>query len=217
MRLCKTVFSLIQKELGANNHTEQSLARYIRLQGYRLGADEVSFEPIVASGPNAAVPHHSPGTRKLRAGETIILDFGFKVGGYCSDFTRTIFLRRASAGLADVYRAVEAAYRRAFLAAQPGLLASALHGEASDELSTRGYGRFFIHNLGHGCGLEIHEPPWISPGGTATLSDGMVFSIEPGAYLPGRGGVRIEDLVYLTQKGARKFISVPTDLKSNII
>ncbi|HVY67626.1 MAG TPA: M24 family metallopeptidase [Patescibacteria group bacterium] len=229
MQIVEQVFMQVKKKLRGGRTTsaltEIELAEFIKAAGLRLGAEDVSFPPIVAAGPHAAVPHHVPDKTRLRPNQSIILDFGFKYKNYCSDFTRTVFLRAAPRKLAEAYECTERAYRESiefinrFSASSPGrgVEAAGVHRRAVAVLAEKRLNKYFIHSLGHGSGLEIHEAPGLSPASLDTLKDGMVFSIEPGVYLPKTGGIRIEDLVYLEGGRCRKFIEVPTLLKENII
>jgi len=211
------VFSAAKFQLKKKQWTEEGLARYIRIWGLELGADEASFDPIVAAGSHAAIPHHRPGPAILKPNQSIVLDFGFKVNGYCSDFTRTVFLGGAPAKLRQAYTAVEAAYKLAYAFAGEGKTGREVDNVARKHLAKAKLDKYFIHSVGHGTGLEVHESPSISPRSTNKLKNGMVFSIEPGVYFPKIGGIRIEDLVYMENGKPEYFVKVPTDLKSNII
>ncbi|MDE2312186.1 MAG: M24 family metallopeptidase [Patescibacteria group bacterium] len=217
MQIVERVFKLVRREIKKTGMTEIRLAKFIQDQGSRLGAQDVSFPAIVASGANAAIPHHVPGDKKLKAGESIILDFGFKYKNYCSDFTRTVFLRTAPKKIAESYNQVEQAYLQSINFAQAGAKAGGVYQKSVDVLAEKKLDKYFIHSLGHGTGLEIHELPNLSPLSKDILQNGMVFSVEPGVYIPKLGGVRIEDLVYLQQGRAVKFINVSTSLEQNII
>ena len=220
MQIGQKVFGVLRRKLKFRSWTELELALEIRRLGHRFGAEDVSFPPIVASGANAAIPHHVSGNKKLRLGESVILDFGFKYRGYCSDFTRTVFLRTAPKRMAEAYGQTERAYLGVLSKAHPGIKAKGLYELAMRILEKKHLGKYFIHNLGHGTGLEIHELPNLSQNSKDILQKGMVFSIEPGVYIPKHGGIRIEDLVYLPHGESpivKKFISVPTSLKENII
>ena len=211
------VFANIKRMLKKEQWTEIGLAQYIRIWGLEYGAEDISFEPIVAAGANAAVPHHRPTERVIKAGETIVVDFGFKVKGYCSDFTRTIFLKKVPRHWAEIYHQADQAYRLAFNGIRSGITGHEADSLARDYLKKQKLDKYFIHSLGHGTGLEVHEQPSISPKVKDKLQDGMVFSIEPGVYKPKVGGVRIEDLVYLQNGQPQYFVQVPTDLNSNLI
>lgn len=220
MEIVEQVFLKVKKVIAKKKWTERALAEFIKKTGFRLGAEDVSFPPIVASGPNAATPHHLPGERMLRAGESIIIDFGFKYKGYCSDFTRTVFLKFAPKRLTEAYMQTEKAYNEAIGLIEgtlKGITAGKVYQKAVDVLAEKKLDRYFIHSLGHGTGLEIHELPNLSPKSKDILQDNMVFSIEPGVYIPKQGGIRIEDLVYLNRGYVRKFINIPTMLEQNII
>lgn len=218
MQIVERVFALVRREITKPGMTEIKLAEFITKHGLRLGAEDVSFPAIVASGANAAIPHHVPGNKKLKPGETIILDFGFKFKNYCSDFTRTVFLKKVDKKMETAYDSVEKAYVSSmdFIGSKKGVTGHEVYQKAVGILAEKGLDKYFIHSLGHGTGLEIHELPNLSPRSKDILQNGMVFSIEPGVYMPKTGGVRIEDLVYLENGKPKKFIEVPTKLKDNI-
>ncbi|NPA47859.1 MAG: aminopeptidase P family protein [Thermococci archaeon] len=181
---------------------ERDLAFRIEL-AIRERSDGISFEPIVASGENGANPHHEPGERKLRKGDMVILDYGAKWEGYCSDITRTIALGRPDPKLVEIYEVVKEAQENAFLTVRDGVKAREVDRAARETIENAGYGRYFTHRTGHGLGLDVHEEPFIGPDGEVTLRNGMTFTIEPGIYVPGLGGVRIEDDVVVDGKGKR--------------
>lgn len=168
---------------------------------------EVEHIPIVASGPNSASPHHHTGTRILQKGDPVVLDFGGTWEGYYSDITRMVFVGeepRPGSEERRVYEAVAAAQEKAVKAAKPGMACEELDAVARDHLVTAGYGPYFNHRLGHGIGLDGHEQPYLVQGNKTRLESGMAFSIEPGAYLPGKFGVRVEDCVVLGQDSAER-------------
>ncbi len=175
------------------------------------GHEGVAFT-IVASGPNGASPHHQPGDRAVRAGDAVVLDFGGRVGGYCSDLTRTVVVQEPPEGFQEVHAVVREAQEAAFRAARPGVPAEKVDRAAREVIEEAGYGEGFIHRTGHGIGLEEHEPPYIVRGNRQPLVPGMCFSIEPGVYLPGRFGVRIEDIVAVAAQGAVRLNQAPRDL-----
>ena len=217
MQIVQRVFGEVKQQLRKKAWTEVSLAQFIEKRGRSLGAEDVSFPAIVASGANAAIPHHVPSNKRLRTGEPIIIDFGFKNKNYCSDFTRTVFLKSAPKKMAEAYNQVEKAYNESIITASVGTDAGKIYQKSVDILAQKKLDKYFIHSLGHGTGLEIHELPNLSPKSRDILENGMVFSIEPGVYIPKIGGVRIEDLVYLEGGKCKKFVNIPTTLIANII
>ncbi|MGE0446030.1 MAG: M24 family metallopeptidase [Vicinamibacterales bacterium] len=184
---------------------ERELAAVIESAMRSAGYERLAFDTIVASGPNAALPHYRAGDRRIAAGDLLVLDFGGVLDGYCCDLTRTLSIGPPSAEARRVYGAVLEAQEAAIAAVRPGIEASAVDDAARQVLGRHGLGEAFGHGTGHGLGLDVHEDPRISrprPGAPAvTLVPGMVFTIEPGAYLPGWGGVRIEDDVLVTDTG----------------
>jgi len=193
--------------------TERQVAREVEL--YLLEhADGTSFPSIVASGPNASVPHAVPSDRRIEAGEAIKIDIGARAGFYCSDMTRTVCLGQPrDPKLAEIHALVLEAQEHAETALRPGMTGRQGDALARDVITRAGYGEAFTHGLGHGIGLEVHEPPSLSRlRGEESLQPGMVFSVEPGVYLPGWGGVRIEDLVVLEDGGARVLCHSPKTL-----
>jgi len=192
--------------------TELDIAAEITWLTRRSGGDADAFDVIVASGPNGALPHARPGARKIRRGEFVILDFGATVEGYCSDLTRTVCVGAASPLMRRAYDAVLEAQSAALAAARGGMEARALDASARRSLRARGFGRYFTHGLGHGLGLRIHERPRVSPASAEMLRTGSVITIEPGVYIPGTGGVRIEDDVLLEPDGCRLLTGSPREL-----
>ena len=167
------------------------------------GSEWHPFPTIVASGPRAALPHARSTGRTIGAGEWLLIDFGAQVDGYCSDLTRTVVMGKADARQRAVYEVVEAAQRRAREGVRAGMTGREADALARDLIAQRGYGEAFGHSLGHGLGLEVHEAPRLSPTADAALPEGAVVTIEPGIYLPGWGGVRLEDDVLLAPDGPR--------------
>jgi len=177
------------------------------------GAEGLAFDPITVAGPNSAIPHAVPSSRPVRGGELVLFDMGARLGGYCSDMTRTFCIDGVPAQLSEVWQVVLDAQRAAVERVRPGMTGAEVDAIARDAITQRGFGEAFIHGTGHGIGLEVHEPPWLTPTrGVDVLEPGMVFSIEPGVYLHGRGGVRIEDLVLLTESGAEVLSRSPRKL-----
>ena len=195
--------------------SEQEIAAEIDAAIRRAGFERPAFETIVASGPNSALPHARPGRRALQAGDGVVLDFGGVYDGYCVDLTRTVQLAPETDAFGRLFDAVKAAHAAAIAAVRPGATATAVDQAARDELGRRGLADAFVHGTGHGLGLEVHEAPRVSKAGSGhpdvTLQPGMVFTIEPGVYLPGLGGVRIEDDVLVVEAGCEVLTDVPID------
>jgi Xaa-Pro aminopeptidase len=181
--------------------TEQWVARELDRLMVEAGADGPSFDTIVAFGENAAEPHHEPNHRALEEGDAITMDLGALVEGYHADMTRTIAFGQAAAELRKVHDVVRQAQQAAIDAARPGMTGIELDGVARSVIAEAGYGDAFVHGLGHGVGLQIHEGPLLGTTQDNVLPEGAVVTIEPGVYLDGIGGVRIEDMVELTSEG----------------
>ena len=196
--------------------TEREVAGSIEMAMRAAGYERLAFDTIVASGPNAALPHYRAGTRILKPGDLVVLDFGGVLDGYCSDLTRTVSVGAPTPDALRLHAAVRDAQRAAMEAVKPGVPATSVDGAARGLLESRGLGSAFGHGTGHGLGLDIHEEPRVGPprshSASVQLEPGMVFTIEPGAYLPGMGGVRIEDDVLVTGDGCEVLTSVPREL-----
>jgi Xaa-Pro aminopeptidase len=192
--------------------TERQVAGRLRELLLQTGHDSVAFT-IVGSGPNGASPHHEPGGREIQAGDAVVLDFGGRTGGYCSDMSRTVAVTRTPPELPRVYEVVREAQEEAFQAVRPGIAAQEVDRAARRVIEREGFGDLFLHRTGHGIGLEEHEPPYIVEGNQDPLRSGMCFSIEPGIYLPGDFGVRIEDIVTVTEEGPQRLNHAPRDLE----
>ncbi len=180
--------------------TEREVGRELEALMLDHGADAVSFETIVASGPNSAIPHHRPTDRALAAGDFLKIDFGALVAGYHSDMTRTFVLGSAADWQLEIYQLVAAAQKAGREALHPGADLREVDAAARQLIADAGYGEHFGHGLGHGVGLQIHEAPGIGATSTGELLAGSVVTVEPGVYLPGRGGVRIEDTLVVASK-----------------
>ena len=179
-----------EREVGAQ------LATLLKQEGH----DEVTFT-IVASGPNGASPHHETGERRIASGDAIVLDFGGNREWYCSDITRTVHVGTPDAETVKVHDAVRRAQEAGYAAAKTGATAESVDAASRKVIEDAGYGKYFIHRTGHGIGLDGHEHPYLVRGNRETLEPGMAFSIEPGIYLPGRFGVRIEDIAIIGSAG----------------
>jgi len=181
---------------------EKDIAWKIETLIREQGADGASFPPIVASGPNGALPHAVPTGRRIRKSEPIILDVGAKVDGYCSDMTRTVFLGNPPEDFKEIYKIVRKAQLLALESVKPGMKTDEVDFIARDVIKNAGYGDFFGHSLGHGIGMAPHEKPSVGPLKSEVLREGMVFTIEPGIYIPGKGGIRLEEMVVLQENSA---------------
>jgi D-alanyl-D-alanine dipeptidase len=183
----------------SENDVGADLARLLREHGH----SQVDFT-VVGSGPNGANPHHELGERVIEAGDMVVLDFGGLKDGYGSDTTRTVHVGEPSDEEREVFEIVRRAQQAGFEAVRPGVACQEIDRAARKVISDAGYGEYFIHRVGHGIGLTTHEPPYMVEGETHPIEPGMCFSIEPGIYLPGRFGVRIEDIVVATEDGGRR-------------
>jgi len=193
--------------------TERAVAAELSLQIMRQGSDsELPFSPIVSSGPNSANPHASPSNRMLTPGDLLVIDWGASLHGYFSDLTRTFAIGHVDPELEKIAQIVEQANAAGRQAARPGVAAGEVDQAARTVIDSAGYGEYFIHRTGHGLGREAHEPPYIRAGNDYVLQPGMTFTIEPGIYLPARGGVRIEDDVVITEVGCESLSDLPRGL-----
>jgi Xaa-Pro aminopeptidase len=191
--------------------TERELAARLELEMARRGAEGASFETIVAFGERSALPHARPGSRELCPGEVVLFDFGAVVNGYVSDMTRTVACGEPPAQMHEIYEVVLAAQHAALRGIQAGISGLEADGLARDVIEAAGYGPHFGHSLGHGIGLEVHEAPRLGRKSEDRLATGMTVTIEPGIYLEGIGGVRIEDDALVTESGLEQLSSAPKD------
>ncbi len=189
--------------------TEAAIAARLESSARLHGADGMSFETIVASGPRSAMPHARATSRPLPRRGFMTLDFGVILNGYCSDMTRTIFLGKATARERFTYDSVREAQEAAVAAVKPGISCGEIDEAARSVLRKAGLAQYFTHSTGHGVGLEIHEAPRIAAAQQQSLLPGMVITIEPGAYIAGQFGIRIEDMVAVTQQGAHVLTPAP--------
>lgn len=195
-----------------NLPAEAEFGRQLDFAMRQLGATGPSFETIVAAGPNGAKPHHRPGGRRIEKGEPIVLDFGALVDGYCSDMTRTVWVDRLrDPELRRAYEVVLESQAAGVAAVRAGATCADVDRACREVISQAGWADRFVHGTGHGVGLDIHEAPSVSSASTDTLVAGHVVTVEPGVYLPGLGGVRIEDTVVVTEDGCRPLTSTPKD------
>jgi Xaa-Pro aminopeptidase len=194
--------ALLGGDIAMVGRTERDVSAEITRRLLEEGHDRVNFA-IVASGPNAASPHHDASNRVIGPAEAVVCDFGGTMDGYCSDMTRTVFTGKPEAELAGIYEAVRQAQAAGVDAARVGAACSDVDRAARSVIEGSGYGPYFVHRTGHGIGLEEHEDPYMVEGNGTPLAAGHVFSVEPGIYIPGRFGVRIEDIVAATPAGPR--------------
>jgi Xaa-Pro aminopeptidase len=197
--------------------TELEMAARLEYEMKRRGALGPSFATICGEGPTAALPHAAPGRRKVKKGSAILFDWGARVGMYCSDLTRMVFVGSIPRKLGEVYRVVLEAQLRAIAAIRPGKRMCDIDAIARDYITEAGYEKEFNHGLGHGLGLDVHEDPSLSWRSDAKLKANMLVTVEPGIYLPGVGGVRIEDDVLVTPKGARVLTRLGKKLEDAVI
>ena len=196
---------------------EKEIALALEFALRKLGAEEKAFDIIVASGLRGAMPHGVASDKLLAEGELVTIDFGCRLRGYHSDETVTMALGQVSDELQTIFDTVLEAHDRALAAVAPGLALKELDRLARDHIEACGYGEYFGHGLGHGVGLEIHEAPTLSPRSTAIAEAGMVFTIEPGIYVPGVGGVRIEDMVLVTPEGHQTLTKIPKTFRNILL
>ena len=192
--------------------TEKELCAELIYCLLKNGGEGLSFEPIVVSGPNTSLPHGVPGERKLQEGDFITMDFGVIYQGYCSDMTRTVALGYATEEMKQVYNTVLKAQLAGIAATKAGATGQQIDAAARQVITDAGYGSYFGHGYGHSLGMEVHESPNCSPRGEREMEENMVSSAEPGIYLPGKFGVRIEDVVVFTKDGCEILTASPKNL-----
>jgi Xaa-Pro aminopeptidase len=204
-RAARTVDAVVDEmaDVPFSGRTERSISRELIDRTTTLGHETMGFW-IVASGPNGASPHHEPGDRVIEPGDAVVVDFGGTQAGYCSDTTRMFVVGEAPCGFDAAYEVLREAQACAVDAVRPGVTAGSIDAVARDIITDAGYGDLFIHRLGHGIGMDTHEHPYIVQGSGQVLETGMAFSVEPGIYLPGEWGMRIEDIVVVTLDGVER-------------
>ena len=210
-RIAEGALEQILKEIRPGM-TEKEIAAWLNYLMVSAGAEKTAFDTIVASGPNGSMPHAVPGMRKVREGDFITMDFGCVYKGYCSDMTRTVALGRPSDEMRNVYDIVLQAQLAGIAAAKAGVTGAVIDGAARKVIQDAGYGVYFGHSFGHSLGIDIHEAPNAAPGNDKPMPDGAVVSAEPGIYLPGKFGVRIEDVMILRPDGAQVITKAPKAL-----
>jgi len=194
--------------------SERDVQMILNMDMLKNGADGNGFPPIVLSGPRTALPHGVAGDRRLQEGDCLLIDYGFRVGVYSADITRTFSIGTSNPAWKKIYETVKAANEAGRKMAGPGILAEEVDAAARKVIVDAGYGKYFTHRTGHGLGLEIHEPPYIVTGNKTVLQPGMVFTVEPGIYIADKVGVRIEDDVVITQDGAETLSTYPREFTS---
>lgn len=192
--------------------TEREVAAKLTYDMLRFGGEKNSFDPIVVAGPNGSLPHGIPGDRAIQAGDFVTMDFGCKWGGYCSDMTRTVAVGQPTEEMVKVYELVLKAQLAGIAASRAGVPGKDIDAAARQVIEAGGYGPYFGHGYGHSLGLEIHESPSVNMANDKPLPVGAVCSAEPGLYLPGKFGVRIEDVTILTEDGCENITNIPKDL-----
>lgn len=206
---------LFEEVLGfvSDDVTEQDLAAEIYYRALKMGAQGVSFDPIIAGGERSAMPHAGYSGEKLVPGAPLTIDMGLKLNGYCSDMTRTVFFKDCPAEWEAIYTIVKQAKDAAFDAAKPGMKGCEVDAVARKIITDAGYGDKFGHSLGHGVGIQVHEGPRLASVYEKEIVAGNVVSNEPGIYLPGKGGIRIEDLMVIRDSGAESLNTLPTEIR----
>jgi Xaa-Pro aminopeptidase len=216
IKLAERSFRIIQTALRADQ-TEREIAANLEHQIRMLGGTGCAFATIVGVGSRSALPHGNPGERRIGDGDFVLLDWGARSGLYMSDLTRILVTSKLSPKLQRVYGVVLEAQMAAIDKIRPGALAGDVDAAARQVISAAGFGKVFGHGSGHGFGLEIHETPRLAPDQKEPLKAGMVVTVEPGIYLPGWGGIRIEDDVLVTKTGHEILTSLPKDLESCLV
>jgi Xaa-Pro aminopeptidase len=192
--------------------TERQVSAELTMALLRGGAESLSFEPLIQSGPNSALPHYIVGDRVIRRGDILLLDFGVTVDGYASDITRTYVIGEASAEIQKIYDLVKRSNEAGRVAGKPGASGQDVERAARQVIEDGGYGKYFTHRTGHGLGLEGHEPPYMVEGNAVPLEVGNTYTVEPGIYIPGLGGVRIEDDMLITPNGSESLTTFKREL-----
>ena len=215
MRMAQKITDKAFKEVLKRIHvgmTEKEVAAELIYCLLKNGGEGLSFDPIVVSGPNTSLPHGVPGDRRLREGDFITMDFGVIYQGYCSDMTRTVALGYATEEMRKVYDTVLKAQQAGIAATRAGVTGSEIDAAARQVITDSGFGKYFGHAYGHCLGMEVHEMPSCSPSGKTVMEENMVSSAEPGIYLPGKFGVRIEDVVIFQAGGCENITASPKNL-----
>ncbi|UCD27653.1 MAG: aminopeptidase P family protein, partial [Planctomycetota bacterium] len=216
IRVAESAFRAVLRRIRLGM-TERQLAALLQHEMLDRGAEEASFPIIVAAGANSSRPHAQPGDRKIRTSDAVLIDWGAKVDRYCSDLTRVIFIRRIPPRFKRIYENVLEAQKKAIQAIRPGIRMCDVDAIARKALKRARMDKWFAHGLGHGLGIDIHEPPQLAKTVTEPLQKGMVVTVEPGVYRAGMGGIRIEDDILVTEKGCRVLSSLTKDLDRMVV
>ncbi|MCD4784375.1 MAG: Xaa-Pro peptidase family protein [Candidatus Eremiobacteraeota bacterium] len=208
IQIAQEGFKQIESKVKAGA-TEREISAELQYRMKLSGADKEAFDIIVAAGKNSALPHAKVSDCKLKEGDPVVIDWGAKVEGYHSDMTRTLFVGKPSDKMREIYNTVFEAQRKALDVIGPGMSSGEVDAVAREHISSAGYGDYFVHGLGHGVGLAIHERPSVKKDDKTILQPGMVATVEPGIYVPDLGGVRIEDMVLITPDGKEILTSLP--------
>jgi Xaa-Pro aminopeptidase len=214
-RINEKVFGLIKKLVHKRKSKplrEIDIVWEIKRLGSEFGAEDVSFDPIVAFGKNSSMPHHQSGTTRLKKGDLVLIDMGMKYKEYCSDMTRIIFTAPPTKLQKEIYNTVLKAQETVLENVRNGFVEQKIDSLARDTIKEAGYGETFGHGTGHGVGLDIHESPSLSDKGKNKIKPGMVITVEPGIYLPGKFGIRIEDMAMVTKSGLKNLTRLNKDL-----
>lgn len=211
IRIATDAFSAVLGNI-APGRTEMEIANELDCAMRDLGSEGPSFETIVASGPRSALPHGHATAKKLEAGETVVIDFGCRFEGYCSDETCTLAVGEPGTQLKEIHEAVFEAKQKGIASVRSGMPVRTLDAIVRGVIEEKGYGQFFSHGTGHGVGIAVHEPPSVTASGDGILEESMVITVEPGIYIPHVGGVRLEDMVLVTDKGGEVLTRLRKDL-----
>ena len=216
MRKASAINDLAMSELVSllpSGQTEDELCQQLLKIFQKHNTPKFSFYPSIQFGVNASDPHHESGNTKVQSGDSVVMDIGGRTNNYCSDMTRTVFFGEPMDELKNIYNIVKDAQQNSVDTIKPGARFCDIDAAARNTIEAAGYGEFFTHRTGHNIGIEVHEPPDVGEMNKSAVEPGMIFSIEPGIYLPGKGGVRIEDLVLVTENGVERLNNYTRELQ----